>query len=577
MGTSTERIAIEKGEVFLNDSDGSTRENHKSTISGHNDHATADNPNKTGIHNGKLFYDVRNLNRDVEPPEQPDYERRPPTIIYITVQPPMDSQLQTNEKSEEGSHNGGQNLQPGNLHDDEMPNSAPGQSTGQNCNAFENTTVTTKPVNHPTHLTTTSHNNDLDDEHIGLPQSNEQPLCAPKPDRGIRPSTKIRPWPSRLKPWMGYITKAIEWTPPAPFNATDFRFETSMEAAEHNFRVLERQKFDLQEIITGSESENTPIRPGSEFRPIHLLDRILQNHPLWPRARRTLTRGFTMPMVDIPEENRKRDVSDALTYGNHKSTLLNPAVVLEMLDEEVKHGWQLVLPSRSITGIPGTIISPLGLVQQNTINELGETTVKWRLTHDQSFKFSSETSVNSRVLKDQLAQCMYGSALKRFIHAIVRYRLRFPDTPLLMAKFDLKSAYRRAHFSGSSALQSIATNHGLCANQGEDLSNGLAYVSLRFTFGGSSNPSEFSVISEMIADLANTIIQHKDWDPKTLHSEFITLTGERPIMAENGTAFAAARELLIEWEMSDFGMTDAYIDDIFTVFPFISEEHFHRG
>jgi hypothetical protein len=146
-----------------------------------------------------------------------------------------------------------------------------------------------------------------------------------------------------------------------------------------------------------------------------------------------------------------------------------------------------------------------------------------------------------------------------------------------MAKFDLKSAYRRAHFSGSSALQSIATNHGLCANQGEDLSNGLAYVSLRFTFGGSSNPSEFSVISEMIADLANTIIQHKDWDPKTLHSEFITLTGERPIMAENGTAFAAARELLIEWEMSDFGMTDAYIDDIFTVFPFISEEHFHRG
>jgi hypothetical protein len=101
-----------------------------------------------------------------------------------------------------------------------------------------------------------------------------------------------------------------------------------MEAAEHNLKVLERQKFDLQEIITGSESENTPIRPGSEFRPIHFLDRILQNHPLWPRARRTMTRGFTMPLVDIPEADWERDVKDALIYGNHKSTLLNPTVVL---------------------------------------------------------------------------------------------------------------------------------------------------------------------------------------------------------------------------------------------------------
>jgi hypothetical protein len=277
-----------------------------------------------------------------------------------------------------------------------------------------------------------------------------------------------------------------------------------------------------------------------------LLDDIFQNHPLWWRARKTLTSGFTMPLYDIPELDRVQDVYEALRYGNHKSTQENPAVVLDILDDEVKHGWQLVLPSAKIPMIPGTIVSPLGLVKQNTINEHGETTVKWRLTHDQSFKFQSGTSVNSRVDEDKLAHCMYGTALRRLIHSVVNYRLRFPTTPLLLAKFDLKSAYRRSHFSGVSALQSIATNYGLATNgdQTQPLENRLAFVSLRFTFGGSANPSEFSVLSELIADLANIVVQHKDWKPEELKSGFILLTGSRPIIQKDKTDFAPAQPLL---------------------------------
>jgi hypothetical protein len=114
---------------------------------------------------------------------------------------------------------------------------------------------------------------------------------------------------------------------------------------------------------------------------------------------------------------------------------------------------------------------------------------------------------------------MYGTALWRFIHAIVHYRRRFEGIPLLMAKFDLKSAYRRAHFSGISALQSIATSVGLTdtgrgdRNNLDDIGDELAFVSLRFTFGGASNPSEFSTISEVIADLANIVSQHDSWEP----------------------------------------------------------------
>jgi hypothetical protein len=394
----------------------------------------------------------------------------------------------------------------------------------------------------------------------------------------------IRPWPNKLRSLMSRVERAMNWKPERQFEPTEFEFSTSLEAARRNIEILSRYDYDLQRAIMGTNLVNTPLRPGSEFRPKELLGAICRNHPLWPRIEGMLTEGFTMPLAELPEVDRVQDVLEAIRYGNHKSTQKNPGVVWEMLKEEVERGWQLVLPCSSIPVIPGTIVSPLGLVSQNTINELGQTITKWRLTHDQSFKFQSKTSVNSRVRKEKLARCMYGTALRRFIHAIVHYRRRFGEVPLLMAKFDLKSAYRRAHFSGVSALQSIATSVGLSesdeGHQGEVDCRGreeLAFVSLRFTFGGASNPSEFSTISEVIADLANTMAQHENWNPTKLQSEFITLTGDKPKLSVATTPFAIARELLVDRELSEFGMTDAYIDDIFTVFPLLSDEHFQRG
>jgi hypothetical protein len=81
----------------------------------------------------------------------------------------------------------------------------------------------------------------------------------------------------------------------------------------------------------------------------------------------------------------------------------------------------------------------------------------------------------------------------------------------------------------------------------------------------------------MIADLANVIIQHKDWDPTDLHSDFVSLTGSEPKLEPDEVGFAPARQLLVDWEMTEYGVTDAYIDDLFTVFPFCSEDHFQRG
>jgi hypothetical protein len=170
---------------------------------------------------------------------------------------------------------------------------------------------------------------------------------------------------------------------------------------------------------------------------------------------------------------------------------------------------------------------------------------------------------------------MFGAALRRFIHSIVHYRRKYPSTPLLMAKYDLKSAYRRAHLSGVSALQSIATSRGLHNDKHDG--DELAYVSLRLTFGWSPNPSEFSTISETITDLTNIILQHRDWNPRTLHSDFTSLVEENPRLLDLDIKFAEAREPLMEWGLSEYGATDVYIDDIFNVFPFLSDEYLQRG
>jgi hypothetical protein len=126
-----------------------------------------------------------------------------------------------------------------------------------------------------------------------------------------------------------------------------------------------------------------------------------------------------------------------------------------------------------------------------------------------------------------------------------------------------------------SALQSIATSRGLHVDENDG--DELAYVSLRLTVGGSPNPSEFSTISETITDLTNIILQHRDWNPVTLHSEFNSLVDDTPQLLNLDIEFAEAREPLMEWELSEFGATDVYIDDIFNMFPMVSNEYLRRG
>ena len=63
-------------------------------------------------------------------------------------------------------------------------------------------------------------------------------------------------------------------------------------------------------------------------------------------------------------------------------------------------GWQLIIPLDSVTHIKGAIMSPLSIVEQETMDEHGSYKTKHCITHDQSFNPIPETkrSVNDGMI-----------------------------------------------------------------------------------------------------------------------------------------------------------------------------------
>jgi hypothetical protein len=71
---------------------------------------------------------------------------------------------------------------------------------------------------------------------------------------------------------------------------------------------------------------------------------------------------------------------------------------------------------------------------QNTIDEFGRIISKDRLTHDQSWKWSSGTSINSRVQKELLQACQYGVCIRRLINWAIAARQNIQVSGFLQQK-----------------------------------------------------------------------------------------------------------------------------------------------
>ena len=94
----------------------------------------------------------------------------------------------------------------------------------------------------------------------------------------------------------------------------------------------------------------------------------------------------------------------------------------------------------------------MNAMKQNSIDECDRIVEKNRLTPDQSYKWISDTSVNSRVDKDLLLPCKFGACLKRLMSWAVAARKKYPDRRILASKINYKSAYRCCHLNAEAAI-----------------------------------------------------------------------------------------------------------------------------
>ena len=331
---------------------------------------------------------------------------------------------------------------------------------------------------------------------------------------------------------------------------TPFIFEMNNDVAERNTRILQLFDFDMTKVI--SAFPNSHISYGFKFRPASILEPLLHNSPHWSDIKNSLSKGAKFPLERISNARRKQDNEESIKKGNHKSAQENLPILKKLVSKEVSVGFQLPIKVSTIQEIPHAVVQPYSLAKQSTFNEEGNKETKWRNAHDQSFRFSSRRSVNNRVKKEELSDRLYGHALTRIIHYLHNLRRKHPSIRILIAKHDFKSAYRRLTMWGHTAASSIT------------IIDGIAYISLRLTFGGSPSPYLWCPIAETITDLANDLLGCKDWDPNEVRSPHSdSLPGVRRL--ESSTPFKEAKETDVSVSARTEIMVDDYIDDLVTI------------
>jgi hypothetical protein len=131
------------------------------------------------------------------------------------------------------------------------------------------------------------------------------------------------------------IKNTLAWYPPSRSKPV-FKFKLTELAARTNLEILESYNYDLQTILL--EDAHSLLRPGSEFRPTAILDPVLQGHPLWSRAKKTLIHGAHLPVEPIEEEPRLQDLLEAIEFGNQKSATKDGPKLLSIFGREVEQG-----------------------------------------------------------------------------------------------------------------------------------------------------------------------------------------------------------------------------------------------
>ena len=98
---------------------------------------------------------------------------------------------------------------------------------------------------------------------------------------------------------------------------------------------------------------------------------VFDRHPNWNRLKDILENGSNWPLEDLKEGDRKTDMEEAISFGNHKGAERNPVLLRNLVEKDVTHGYGLVLPLSKVNRIPGILLAPMNIMTRNTIDEYG--------------------------------------------------------------------------------------------------------------------------------------------------------------------------------------------------------------
>ncbi len=116
----------------------------------------------------------------------------------------------------------------------------------------------------------------------------------------------------------------------------------------------------------------------------------------WNQSSETEANGHWRKSV----KNWQQALGNALTFGTHKGVPTQPVLLKKLISKDVIHGNSLPVPLLSVKSIPGLVMAPMNIMVQNTINGIRQVIPKDWLTHNQSWQWSSGTSINSRTKKE---------------------------------------------------------------------------------------------------------------------------------------------------------------------------------
>ena len=254
------------------------------------------------------------------------------------------------------------------------------------------------------------------------------------------------------KPWLlESISRVAGTTTPAPASQPFF-FSTDDSSVTHNTELLRVNDFDLTKII--KDNQHTTLCYGSEFRSIEDLESIYGKHELFGFFTEMHQEGMEYHFErDLTEHERVEELQENLARGNHNSAKSRPKELETKITREVIYGFALPIWLATIAKIPKAMLQACGLVTQSTLSESGQRKEKSRLTHNLLFSITSPYAlVNRRLDRDEYPELIYGFCLLRIIHYIVALRLRIPDTPILISKYNFWDAYRRISHRATSAV-----------------------------------------------------------------------------------------------------------------------------